>query len=142
MLPEARLRARCRMYLANGLPPPGFWSSVEMGRLHAGTPEQRMHEWTRLAAQGVKVGLPDIMIWYMGRFIGVELKAGRNKSSDPQRTFAAAMRNNGFVVHEIRSIVGLHEALEFEGVPVLPSMRIAALHHDAALSVPVKKRAA
>ena len=138
--PEARLRARCRMYLANALPEPGWYSSLEHGRVHHGTPEQRAREWTKLAAQGVKQGLPDIAIWHCGKFIGIELKALKNKPTEAQVAFAAAMAANQFFAFTIRSVVELHDCLLECGVPVVPSMRIEAMRHDAQLSVPEVKK--
>lgn len=127
MGPEHRLQSRCRMYLADALPAPGYWSSVDHAR------KQSAQAGERQKARGIKRGLPDIMIWFRGLFIGVELKVG-SRISDAQDVFAGAMRANGFRYAVIRSVTELDTYLRDVGVPVLPSMRIAAMQHDAALS--------
>ena len=126
--PEDRLQSRCRMYLKDALPAPGYWSSVDHAR------KQSLRSGQIQKARGIKRGLPDIMIWYRGAFIGVELKAGRGDTSEMQDIVGAALEANGFVYSVVRSVEGLHATLERAGVPVLPSMRIAAMHHDAALA--------
>ena len=135
MTPEYRLRARSRMYLDKALPAPGFWSAIEHGRRHHGDKEERAREWERLKAQGVKVGLSDIMIWYRGLFIGAEAKVKPNGPSDMQEKFGFAMWDNGFGWFCYYSITDLHDRLVNLGIPIAPSFRIEAMHHDATLQV-------
>lgn len=137
MRPEDRLRSRCRMYLNQALPPPLFYSAIEHGRKHGGDDFQRAKEWSRLKAQGVKTGLADIFIWAPRRFIAIELKAGKNDTSDKQDQFAAAMVANAHHYHVVRSVAELDVILRIYA-PILPSMRIAALGYDAELSAPEK----
>jgi hypothetical protein len=136
--PEARLRARIRMLLDSHLTGSVWWSAIEHGRAHAGTAKQRAREWQRLAGQGVKTGIADLMFQAPGFTLWVELKAGANKPSVAQETFAAAQRaiQNGYEV--VRSVEGLGEALERHGISVRPGWRVAAQIHDAALDVPPK----
>jgi len=122
------------MYLTDAIPAPGFWSAIEHGRQHHGDDQQRMREWQRLKGQGVKVGLSDIFIWYERQFIAIELKVG-SQVSDPQRAFCHAMKQNDFSWHVVRSVEAL-DAILRATIPILPSLRIAALHHDAELSKP------
>ena len=136
MRPEDRLRARCRMYLDAALPAPGWFSSIEMGRKHHGTEQQRMAEWARLKAQGCRVGIADILVIYVGQLIGVELKVGRNKASDQQEAFGAMMEVNGFRWRVIKSVCELHDYLVKSGIPIARSMFLAAVAHDAALAQP------
>ena len=130
MRPEDRLQSHCRSYLDDALPRPGWWSALKHEK------KQSLKAGQVQKALGVKRGLPDIAVWYLTRFIGVELKVGRNTTSDAQDGFAEAMRENGFDYVVVRSVLELHEALCHRGVPILPSMRIAALNHDAALALP------
>jgi len=133
--PEARLRARIRMLLDSHLTGAVWWSAIEHGRAHAGTAEQRAREWQRLAGQGVKTGIADLMFQAPGYTLWVELKAGTNKPSVAQETFAAAQRaiQNGYEV--VRSVEGLGEALERHGIPIRTGWRVAARHQDAILAV-------
>lgn len=140
MKPEARLRARCRSYLDKALPAPGWYSAIEHGRPHSGTPEQRAREWGRLAAQGVKAGIPDMDIRYLALVIGVELKAGKNKQSPAQLKTEAAFIANGCEYWVIRSVTELHDRLVAHLVPVPPSFRVMAMDYDARLAVPEPKK--
>lgn len=139
--PEARLRARCRMWLDQCLPAPAVWSSIEHGRKHTGTPEQRAREWQRLKAQGVRPGLADVMIWLCGRFIGIELKAGRNTTSEAQDAWGAAIRTLGHGYYVVRSVSELASILTRSGVALTPSALSLADAHDRELAceTPVKK---
>ena len=127
MRPEDRLQARCRMFLDAHLVRPCWWSSVGHER------KQTLRQGQMQKARGVKRGLPDVMIWAPGYFCGVELKAGKNDTTDAQNGFAAAMAalQHGYAV--VRSVEQLGEALERHGIPLAPGWRIAAQHHDAAL---------
>ena len=142
MPPEAKLRAHVRMYLTKALPAPGFFSAIEHGRMHHGNDEQRGREWGRLKGQGVKTGLADVFIWHQNKFIAVELKAGKNTTSDSQDAFGDAMIANGFSYLVVRSIVSIDAALRLHSIPISPSMRILAMQYDAALSVPDAPRKA
>jgi len=131
------------MYLEKALPAPGYWTAIEHGRVHHGDKEARAREWGRLKGQGVKTGISDIAIWYLRDFHAIELKSGGNSTSDAQDGFGAAMVANGFRWQVIRSVAALHDYLLAAGVPVLPSMRVLAMRHDAALTVaPPKPKAA
>jgi hypothetical protein len=136
MRPEDRLQSRCRMFLDACLPPPCWWSSV--GHERKQTPIQGMMQ----KARGVKRGLPDVMVWAPGYFLGVELKAGKNTTSDAQDGFAEAMARLGHGYVVVRSVEALAEALERHGIPLNGAWRQAAQIHDATLAaaVPVVKR--
>lgn len=139
--PEARLRARCAMFLRSHAP--GLWfSAIEHGRRHSGDAAQRAREWQRLAAQGLRPGLGDMLVIPAGPVLWVECKVGSNGQSDAQRTMQRDMeeRGHGYVV--IRSVEQLGEELEARGIPLAPGWRVAAMHHDAALDgeAPVRKR--
>jgi hypothetical protein len=129
--PEDRLQTHCVKYLKAALPEPGFFSGIEHAR------KQSTRAGNIQRAKGVKRGLADLNIWYLGKFIGVELKV-KSSTSDPQKAFGAAMDANGFDWHVVRSVVALHDLLVASDIPVPLSMRIDALNRDAALSVPAK----
>lgn len=125
--PEDRLQSRVRMYLDDALPAPGWWSSVDHAR------KQSLKSGQIQKARGIKRGLCDVAIWYLGMFYGIELKAGKNDTSDAQDGFGVAMVATGFRYQVIRSVEALDLYLRNTGIPILPSMRVAAMQHDAAL---------
>lgn len=137
--PEDALQLRVAKYLREALPAPGFWTSIIPER------KQSVIAGARLKARGAKAGLSDIMIWYQGKFIAIELKAGTGRLSEHQKSFANAMDCNGFDAYEIRSVVDLHDVLCGCSIPILPSMRLSAQSADIMLSkppAPKKPRAA
>lgn len=140
--PEARLRARCAMLLGAHLAPPCWFTSVEHGRKHAGTPQQRAAEWTRLQAQGVKAGIGDMLVLAPGYALWLELKAGANTQSDAQLAMQNAMTalSHGYAV--VRSVEQLVDVLEQHGIPLHAGARVAALRHDGMLAVPVARKPA
>jgi hypothetical protein len=83
-----------------------------------------------------------LFIVYRGRFLWVELKAGRNTTSEAQDAFARDMVANGARCWTIRSVTELHDRLHAEGVPVGVMARLMAEGHDRALAAetPVKPR--
>lgn len=119
------------MLLDAHLLPPCLWSSVAHERLQ--TPRQGAMQ----KARGIRRGLPDIMVWAFGYFLGVELKAGKGTTTDAQDGFAKAMAacQHGYEV--VRSVEALGEALERHGIPLRAGWRVAAQIHDAALDVAV-----
>lgn len=136
--PEARLRARCAMFLKSHLMFPCWYSAIEHGRKHSGTAEQRAREWQRLLAQGVKPGLADMLVLAPAFVLWLEMKAGANKQSPAQEAFARDMGALCFGYEVIRSVEQLGEALQRHGIPLAANWRVAAMHHDAALDVPTK----
>lgn len=140
--PEARLRARCAMLLKSHLAPPCWFSSIEHGRKHAGTAEQRAREWQRLASQGVVAGIGDMLILAPGYALWLELKAGANKQSDAQLAMQNAMAALGHGYAVVRSVEQLVDVLEQHGIPLLAGARVAALRHDGMLAVPAARKPA
>lgn len=133
MRPEDRLQSRCAKYLTAALPPHAFFSGIEMAR------KQSVFSGAVQKAKGVKRGLPDLSIWWSGRYFGVELKVG-SSVSDAQRAFGEAMQRNGFRWVVVKSVEALDTFLRAEGLPIAPSMRVAAMDHDAKLAIPEKPR--
>ena len=141
MKPEARLRARVRMYLDQALPITARWSSIEHGRQHSGDATQRAREWQRLKAQGVATGLPDVMIWNGKDFFAIELKAGKNGLTDAQKGWRDFLWSSGQHYIECRSVVDLHDYLTTHGlIDIAPTHRHHAEAHDRALAEPEKAK--
>lgn len=61
-----------------------------------------------LKSLGVRAGVPDLIILYEGRTFGLELKAGKAKVTESQRTAHALMRVAGATVE---TATGIDEAL-------------------------------
>jgi hypothetical protein len=112
-------------------------SSVEHGRVHAGTPEQRGREWQRLANKGVKKGLMDAFILMPGRLIWIEYKAGKNGMTDEQRAWAQHVAACGFDHWEIRSVTTLAAGCRRAGLIVTDFHYEQALGWDRTLASPV-----
>lgn len=129
--PEDRLQVACKRYLDAALPVPGFYSGIEHAR------KQSLYSGQIQKAKGIKRGLADLNVWYLGKYIGLELKAGKNTTSDSQDAFAEAMRANGFDYHVCRSVRAVDNALRASGVPVPRSMAILAEQSDVKLASPV-----
>jgi hypothetical protein len=138
MLVEARLQSRARMFLDKFLAPPAYWSSVGHER------KQTLRQGQMQKARGIKRGLPDIMVWSPGYFLGIELKAGKNSTTDAQDGFAEAMARNQHGYAVARSVEQLGEALQQHGIGLLWGWRVAAQLHDAALATeaPARKKPA
>lgn len=90
-----------------------WWSSVDHG---AGAMSKAAAG--RRKARGVKPGLPDIIVLYRGRLIGIELKAGRGRASDAQDDLHAAWAAQGASVRMCRSLAEVDGALAGLGVPL------------------------
>jgi hypothetical protein len=56
-------------------------------------------------------GIPDIIVVIDGKFIGIELKAGKNKQSEWQVRFEEKIKKAGGYYYVIHSISELKEAL-------------------------------
>jgi hypothetical protein len=127
MRPEDRLQSRARMFLDKFLAPPAYWSSVGHER------KQTLRQGQMQKARGIKRGLPDVMVWSPGYFLGIELKSGKNSTTDAQDGFAEAMARNQHGYAVVRSVEQLGEALQQHGIGLLWGWRQAAQPHDAAL---------
>jgi hypothetical protein len=132
MRPEDRLQSRSRMFLDSYMLPPCWWSSVGHEK------KQTLRQGQIQKARGIRRGLPDVMIWAPGYFLGVELKAGKNTATEDQAAFGRAMAANQHGYELVRSVKQLGEALQRHGIPLAAGWQVAALHHDAALDVPSK----
>lgn len=130
MRPEDRLQSRCRMFLDSHMLPPCWWSSVGAER------KQTLRQGQVQKARGFRRGLPDVMIWAPGYFLGVELKSANGRQTPEQAAFQAKMRTLQHGYELCRSVEQLGEALDRHGISMAAGWRIAAQHHDAALDTP------
>ena len=133
--PEDRLQVHCAKYLKAAIPAPGIYSGVEHAR------KQTLYSGMVQKAKGIKRGLADMHVLYLGRYIEIELKVN-SPISPPQKDRGKRVIENGFNWSVIKSVVELHDYLLECGVPVMPSMRVLAMQYDADLSVaPPKTKA-
>lgn len=124
------------MLLESHLQPPCWWSSVGHER------KMTLRQGQMQKARGVRRGLPDVMVWAPGYFLGVELKAGTNTATEDQRAFGQAMAALGHGYALVRSVEQLVDVLEQHGIPLLAGARVAALRHDGMLAVPAATKPA
>jgi VRR-NUC domain len=136
--PEDALQARTVGWLRTALPPTVVWSGVE----HAQKLSLRQGQMRK--AKGVRSGLPDLMFWYEGRFLGVELKAAKGVQSDNQKAFQAGMLRNGFRYAVCWSEQDVEAALRDCGIPVrlpAPGPRVTSAAKPKRPSKPREPRA-
>lgn len=133
MKPEAALQSRARMFLDAHLPPGAIWTAIDKGVVYSGDAQQRMRTAQRLKAQGLKNGVEDCQIIYGQRIRAIELKVN-SAQSEAQKVRERGLLANGHAYAICKSIEAIYEFLLADGVPLTPSARIAALHHDACLA--------
>jgi hypothetical protein len=140
MQPEARLRARCAMFLRTCAPGLKF-TAIEHGRKHTGTAEQRAREWQALAAQGLRQGLGDMLLMPPhSPGLWVELKHGANKQTPAQRAMQDDMEAIGWGYVVCRSVEALGHQLALRGIPLAIGWQITAMRHDALLDGDAPRR--
>jgi hypothetical protein len=89
---QASVAAFFKMWLAPGV----VWSSVDHGITFRGDKWQRINEWQRLKARGVKEGVPDIpLILWQGVLASIELKDAGKDADPEQLAFGAAIVAQG-----------------------------------------------
>lgn len=110
---EHALQVRVAAYLEVALAGVAWWSGVDhgAGRLAPSVAGLRK-------ARGVKPGIPDIVVLWRGRLIGIELKAGAGRVSTEQEALAAEWRAHGATWSVARSLAEVEAALRAAGVPV------------------------
>ena len=102
--PEDRLQTMVVKLLEHTAKPGLFWFHCPNGGKMS--PQRGAY----LKAMGVVAGVPDLVMCWQGRFIGIELKAGKNKQSDNQLAADLAIRMSGGMY---RVCTGYEETVEF-----------------------------
>lgn len=100
--------------------PPAVWTTFpagwgKLGRATAG----------RLRGSGLRAGFPDILCFYNGFTVGIELKTATGRLSPVQVTMFATLEKAGVRVYVCRSADEVLEALRSVGFP-LRDVEIAA----------------
>jgi hypothetical protein len=110
---ENQLHAAVADYLDWMLLPPAFFTTFPAGgyvlpRSGAGL----------LKRKGLKAGFPDIILFYDGRTIGIELKVANNKPTPVQMGTLARLREAGIHCYICRDVDRVQEVLKEEGFPL------------------------
>ena len=95
--PEDDLHKAVAQYLELALPPECCWTTMPAG----GGGKIRG---ARLKTMGFHGGWPDLQLVYKGRYIGIELKTGKNKLSDTQDATHERLTLAGGLVYTARSV--------------------------------------
>lgn len=95
-------------------PPPlgPYWSAVNP------LPNKSKAQAGMSKAMGMKAGVPDLIMCWKGKFIGIEVKPPGKYLSPVQRDTHMAITNNGGVTVTVRSVDELQAFLLVLGVPV------------------------
>lgn len=118
MRPEDQLQTEVASYLTAVMPRASWWTATANGAWFGGDKTRRAIQAARMKRTGVKSGTPDIIICHDGRFLSIELKAGKGKQSDAQQEVedAISVAGGGYAV--CRSIADVHAVLSAWLVPV------------------------
>jgi len=116
LTPEERLHLDVAAFLQVGLRLPAWWSTIGHGSRIGG------RERAMLKRKGLKPGIPDILVFRPipgGTFVlGLELKAGRNTTSEDQASTHAHLVVAGASVRVVRSVEDAATALRGAGFEV------------------------
>lgn len=118
MRPEDQLQAEVATYLTSVMPRASWWTATANGAWFGGDKTRRAIQAARMKRTGVKSGTPDIIICHDGRFLSIELKAGKGKQSEAQQAVEddIAVAGGGYAV--CRSLVDVQSTLTAWQVPI------------------------
>lgn len=109
---EATLQATLMADLETLLPRDAIAFSVPNGG------QRNIIEAANFKRQGVKAGIPDILICHQGRVVGLELKAQGGALSDSQKNMFPKLRTAGMRIEVARSHGEALERIQEMGVPL------------------------
>ena len=115
---EIDLHLAVAQFLDWCLLPPAFWTTFPagwdvMGRARAG----------KLYACGLKAGVPDILIFYNGFTLAIELKTAKGKTSAVQQMTQERLTKVGVFVHTCRDVEDVEYILKMRGLPLRGSLQ-------------------
>ena len=116
--PERLLHKAVAAYLQLVLPLRSFWTTFPAGGGGA-------IRGATLKAQGLKPGVPDVLIVYAGLAYWLELKAVKGKTSPQQDATIALLEHAGSPTAICRSIDDVRDALKQWGIPTIETRRVA-----------------
>jgi hypothetical protein len=124
---EADLHATVAEFLDWALMPPALYTTFPAG--WCALPKATAG---RLKACGLKKGMPDILVFYDGRTLGIELKAEGGRPSLAQQCMFHQLREAGVLVYICESVEDVAFTLRDSGVPM---RRMGLWHDDVRLGV-------
>lgn len=140
---EHQLQRAIAKFLSHALPRDAAWTAIDAA---TGAQLDGVRGFLR-KSRGVKSGWPDIQIVWLGRYHGVEVKAGSGAQSECQRAVAERLHMAGAPYAVCRSVCQVHDTLRSWGIPIaLTQWDMQAEQYDALLEVrapptaPGKKR--
>jgi hypothetical protein len=113
MRSEHEIQCEVAEFLARALAGVAWWSGVDHGAGKMGKAAAGMRK-----ARGVRPGIPDIIVLWQGRLIGLEMKDARGVQRAEQRELQAEWQIHGAGYHVCRSLTDVDRALAREGVPM------------------------
>lgn len=114
---EHALQVAVAQYLAVALRPPTIWTSLDAGAGKMSPITAALRK-----ARGVKAGWPDILVIHPGRMpnmatvLGIELKAGKGRTSPAQEDVCLVMRSAGANYAVCRSVDEVADVLFVVGI--------------------------
>jgi len=117
---ESSLQVQLMMHLDAALPPDAFAFHVPNGG------SRNLIEAVNLKRQGVKAGIPDIVIVYQGGAYGLELKAKAGSISDSQKVTFPKLRAAGMRIEVARSLPEAVGLIGDMGIPLAMPRVLAA----------------
>ena len=109
--PEQILQQQVAQYLAVALGPRTFWTAI------LANPRNKVHGAIQ-KSMGLQAGCPDLMVFWDGRAIGIELKSAAGRISLAQRETHKRMADAGVPVFLARSLDDVRIALRAAGCPL------------------------
>jgi hypothetical protein len=110
---EADLHRTVAGFLDAALLPPAIWTTFPAGwgKLTKATSG-------RLKGAGLKAGMPDILVFYRARTLGIELKTEQGTLSKEQEEMFPLLNKAGVVIEVCRSVEEVLEALTGNNIPI------------------------
>jgi hypothetical protein len=119
-LTEFDLHKAVAQYLDWCLAPPAFYTTFPAGWDRMSKTRAGM-----LYAAGLKAGIPDILIFYNGRTIALELKAGKGRLSRIQKSTILLLEAAGVIVQVCKSVDEVETGMRLHGIPLRGTVRAA-----------------
>jgi hypothetical protein len=120
--PEDVLQEGVATYLKRALPRTAWFCAIPNGAVLKGDSKQRSIQMARLKATGLKVGAPDLMVFYNSRALAIELKVD-GALSDSQQRVQVDLEACGVPYTVARTIDNVQDFLAAQGVPLLARVR-------------------
>ena len=109
---EHELQKSIVVYLTHALPKDAVFFAVPNGG------DRNPIVASKLKAEGVKPGVPDLLILWRGQTFGLEVKTLKGRVSVAQELFHEKARRAGMFVEVVRSLSDVSRYLEARGVPL------------------------